>query len=67
MKWLEDEKDLSFSKGLKAYIDRKGWTIKHVARKTGAPEHTLYAWTSGSRIPAGYIQEWLFKVMDGIE
>lgn len=56
-----------FAKALKHYIKKKGWTIKHVAHKTGAPEYTLYAWTSGNRIPAVYIQEWLFKIMDGME
>ena len=56
-----------FSRGLKNYIGRKGWTIKHVAHKTGVPAATLYAWTSGNRVPPEYIQELLFFRMDRID
>ena len=56
-----------FAKALKGYISKRGWTIKHVSRKTKVPETTLYAWTCGSRIPPEYIQDLLFYRMDGLK
>jgi predicted transcriptional regulator len=57
----------SFKEALLYYINNRGWTIRHVARKTKVPESTLYSWTCGKRIPPVWQQELLFFRMDHME